>query len=295
MIRSYLSKIKHLLLPYYYSLKKNYYDHNNQPIFLVSSNRSGSSLISSILRQHTKLRSLSEDLLNDDIKMKNGHTLGFAEDNVWQFLDDPLNDHYRRKNQGFLWSHPKYISEYYREDYSKFKKALYYQIYKVRSDKIPLVKHSFFSLRLKLIKKIFPEAKIIFNIRSYKDFIRSNYNKYLHDVDYGKEFKTESPDIGLHWYMLNSTVFYHLNKYFKKQYHVVFHEKFYDEKYDNQKIMDEITDFLSIERFNFSFENVNKNYKFSKDIDFNYHSLKDILEISDYENHFLKNMIKEKK
>ena len=48
-------------------------------------------------------------------------------------------------------------------------------------------------------------------------------------------------------------------------------------------------------RFNFSFENVNKNYKYSTDIDFNYQSLKDIFEISDYENHFLKNMIKEKK
>lgn len=295
MIKSYLRKIKYILLPYYYLLKKNYYDEKNQPIFIVSANRSGSSLISSILRQHTKLRSLSEDLLNDEVKMRNGHSIGFAEDDIWQFLNNPLSDHYKRKNQGFLWSHPKYISEFYKEDYSQFKKALYYEIYKIKSDKIPIIKQGFFSLRLKLIKKVFPDAKIIFNIRSYKDFIRSNYNKNSNDLDYGRQFNAEAPEIALHWYMLNSTIFYHLKKYFDKKYHIVFHEKFYDEKYDNQEIMNEITDFLSIDRFKFSYENINKNYKFSKDIDFDYEYLKDIIKISDYENHFLKNIIKNKK
>ena len=53
-----------------FSLKRNYYDPNNQPIFLIGTNRSGSPLISSILRQHPDLRSLSDDVTNFEIKKK---------------------------------------------------------------------------------------------------------------------------------------------------------------------------------------------------------------------------------
>ena len=77
------------------------------------------------------------------------------------------------------------------------------------------MKHSFFSLRLKLIKKIFPKARIIFNIRSYKDFIRSNLNKNFNDKRFGKIFKDEDPDIGLHWTIINNIALYQLEKYFK--------------------------------------------------------------------------------
>ena len=102
------------------------------------------------------------------------------------------------------------------------KKALIYEIYKVKSDKIPFVKHSFFTLRLKLIKKIFPNAKIILNIRSYKDFISSNLHKWSVDKRYSKIFNKNKPDIGLHWYILNSIALYHLEKYFKNQYYIFF-------------------------------------------------------------------------
>ena len=281
MIKNYLNKIKNYLLPFYYATRKNYYDKNLQPIFLISANRSGSSIITSILRQHPDLRSVSEYGSNE-IVMNNKHTVGFSEDYIWNFLDDPTGDHFTRKNQGFLWSHPKYISSFYKEDFFP-KKALYYEIYKEYSEKIPLVSRNFFSLRIKLIKKIFPKAKIIFNIRSYKDYIKSNYDKYKNDKDYYKTFENKFPDIGLHWYILNSTIYYQLKKYFSDRFYLFNHEKLYDKNFDNQEELQKITDFLSLPKFQFSFENVDTKYKFSKEIDFNYDSLNDIRVISEFE------------
>ena len=281
-----IKKLEFLLLPLYFSIKKNYYNESKEPVFLISSNRSGSSLIASIIRQHPSLRSLSNEVLEDKISSNKTHTLGFAEDYIWQFLEDYTADHFKGKNEGFLWSHPKYISSIYRDDFY-LKKSLIYEIYKIKSDKIPLVRHSFFSLRLNLIKKIFPKAKIIFNIRSYKDYIKSNVHKWSSDEKFSgwrEAFKKDNPDIGLHWYMANSVALYHLKKYFKNQNYIFFHEKLYDPNINNQKLMNEITDFLEIDGFQFSFHNVDKKYKFNKEINFEYNKLKDISEICDYEN-----------
>ena len=65
-----LKKIYFYLLIFYFSLKKNYYNNINQPIFLISTNRSGSSLIASIIRQHPKLRSLNTEVLKTEMKKK---------------------------------------------------------------------------------------------------------------------------------------------------------------------------------------------------------------------------------
>ena len=287
MIKNYIRKITNILLAFYFASKKNYYNKNIQPIFLISANRSGSSLITSILRQHPNLRSLSK-LEKSEIIIKNKHTIGFSEDYIWNFLDDPTTDHFLKKNEGFLWSHPKYISSFYKEDFF-LKKALYYEIYKEDSKKIPLVSRNFFSLRIKLIKKIFPKAKIIFNIRSYKDYIKSNYHKYQNDKNYSRTFDKKTPEIGLHWYMLNSIIYYQLNKYFQDQFYLFNHEKFYDQNYDNQEELQKILDFLSLPKFEFSFQDVNTKYKFSKEIDFDYDLLKDIKSISKFEKLFEKN------
>ena len=276
-----LKNIYLYVLIFYFSLRKNYYK-GIDPVFLVSTNRSGSSLIASILRQHPKLRSLSEDVANSRIQKKNNHTYGFAEDFIWNFLDNQTHSHFTGKDEGFLWAHPKNISYFYRDDFF-LKKALIYEIFKKKSDLVPFVKHSFFSLRLKLIKKIFPNSKIIFNIRSYKDFIRSNIHKWSSDPKYSKIFENSKPDIGLHWFLINSIIIHDLNKYFENQFIIVNHEKFYDEKFNNQEIMNEITDFLELEKYNFNFENVNKKFKFSKEIDFEYKKLEEIYDIYKYE------------
>ena len=140
-----------------------------------------------------------------------------------------------------------------------------------------------FFFKNKVNKKIFPKAKIIFNIRSYKDYIKSNYDKYKNDKDYYKTFENKFPDISLHWYILNSTIYYQLKKYFSDRFYLFNHEKLYDKNFDNQEELQKITDFLSLPKFQFSFENVDTKYKFSKEIDFNYDSLNDIRVISEFE------------
>ena len=266
----------------YYCFKKNHYDVNNQPVFLVSTNRSGSSLFASIIRQHPALRTLSPEDVQSDIKMNNSHTMGFSEDNIWKFLDNYNNNVFKGIKDGFMWGDPKYISDFYRDDF-KFKKALIYEIYKVKSNEIPFVNHSFFTLRLKLIKKLFPNAKIIFNIRSYKDFIKSNIHKNFNDNRFKDFFKNSDPDIGLHWNIINSICAYQLEKYFKNQYFIFNHEKFYDTNFDNQNLMDELTDFLKLDKFSFSFDLVNTEYKHSKNITFEYDNMDFAQEISKYE------------
>ena len=48
--------------------------------------------------------------------------------------------------------------------------------------------------------------------------------------------------------------------------------------------MVEVTDFLKIEKYNFSFHDINKKYKFSEDLNKDYKILYEISSILEYEN-----------
>lgn len=261
---------------------------SKEPIFMVSTNRSGSSLLSSLIRQHPDIGSLDDKFIDPEIKFDGEHTFGFSEDFVWQGLEDFNSDHHTYENEGFLWGHPKYLKDFYKENY-KFKNSLRKEILSFdQPEKRMFIKHSFFSLRLKLIYKLYPNSQIIFNIRSYKDFIKSNFHK-LKKSTYKNAFINNRPDLGLHWLMINTIAYYHLEKYFHGKYIIVNHEKFYDTNVDNQNYMEKITDFLKISKFKFNFKNVNLNYKFDKEIHFEYDKIPNLAkEIADFENKIIK-------
>ena len=107
---------------------KNYYK-GKDPIFVLTANRSGSSLLSNILRQHPDLYSLDFNLKKINYDKINNHNRGFSEDFIWECLNDYRNDHFNLKGEGYLWSHPKYIADFYKEDFF-FKKLLKKEIYK---------------------------------------------------------------------------------------------------------------------------------------------------------------------
>ena len=266
---------------------------NKDPVFIVGTNRSGASLLSSIIRQHDDILSLNSGYKNlEKMEKIDGHLPGYGEDFIWEGLDDKTNDHNNFKNEGFLWSHPKYLSQFYKEDY-KYANSLVNEIFKKQTDKLILVKHPFFSLRLKLIKKTFPNAKIILNIRSYKDTITSNAHKLMKGK-YKKSFNKSFPDLGLHWLILNNIAIYQLNKYFKKNYYIFYHEKLYDKNYDNQKLMDEVTNFLELKKFIFNFDEVNSKYKFSQIINFDYDKIPKLSEeIANFEIDYFNKKIKD--
>lgn len=266
---------------------------NKDPVFIIGTNRSGASLLSSLIRQHFEISGLTSDKKKIEKTQKiKGHLPGYGEDFIWESLDDKTSDHNNFQNEGFLWSHPRYLSQFYKEDY-KYANSLINEIFKKKTDKLILVKHPFFTLRLKLIKKIFPNAKIILNIRSYKDFITSNTHKLMQGR-YKKSFNKSLPDLGLHWLILNNIAIYELNKYFKKNHFIFYHEKLYDKNYDNQKLMDEVTNFLGLKSFKFNFEDVNLKYKFSQIINFDYEKIPMLSqEIADFENDFFSTKIKD--
>ena len=70
----------------------------------------------------------------------NGHLPGYGEDYIWESLDDKTNDHNNFKNEGFLWGHPRYLSQFYKEDY-KYANSLINEIFRKQTDKLILVKH----------------------------------------------------------------------------------------------------------------------------------------------------------
>ena len=261
---------------------KNYYN-GKDPIFVLTANRSGSSLLSNILRQHPDLYSLDFDLKKINYDKINNHNRGFSEDFIWECLNDYQNDHFNLKGEGYLWSHPKYIADFYKEDFF-FKKLLKKEIYKKNiKKKIPIIKHPFFSLRIKLIKKIFPKAKIIYNVRSYKDWIRSGYHKWSNDAGFKKSFNNNKPDLGLHWLIINTIVIYQLEKYFPKNFIIFYHESLYDKKINKDKLMNNVLKFLKLKKFNFNFDLVNKKYKFSKKINYDYEKFKLIKDVINLE------------
>ena len=67
--------------------KNNFTNINKHPLFIISTNRSGASLLASLLRQHPQILSLNDEKIFNDMKIKEGHMAGFSEDFIWNGLD----------------------------------------------------------------------------------------------------------------------------------------------------------------------------------------------------------------
>jgi hypothetical protein len=268
-LKNQIKNIYNLLLCLFNLFYRDYYN-GRDPIFILSANRSGSSLLSNILRQHPDLYSLDSKLRNVNYKKINNHNSGFSEDFIWNSLNNMNSDHFNLKGEGYLWAHPKYLRDFYSEK-SIFKSFLKKEIYKKNvKNKTPVIKNAFFTLKIKLIKTIFPNSKIIYNIRSYKDWIYSGYHKWSKDYGFKNSFKNNKPDLGLHWLILNTIAIYQLEKYFPNKYKIFYHECLYDNKINNNKLMNRLLKFLKLKKFNFNFELVDKKFKYSKKITYNY-------------------------
>ena len=282
-----LKKIYYNLKIFYFSQKKNYYKIDKSPIFVVSCNRSGTTLFNSIIAQHPDIYSEQDDKReNFSFVMKNNHASSNGYDNFYWDCLFP-NDGLENKKDGFLIANLKWISSIYKDDFY-LKKALINEIYKKDlKHQRPLVVHPFNCFRIKLIKKLFPKAKIILNIRNINDYIPSCLDKWSNQDKFKESFNNKrKPDIALHWYIQNSIAIYHLQKYFKNNFYIFHHEKLYDESIDNNELLNNLTSFLGLSKFNYNFENVNIKYKFKKDISFNYENFDLIKDLAEKESKF---------
>ena len=287
IIKKLLKKIYYLLKIFYFSLKQNYYRIDKSPIFVVACNRSGTTLLSSIIAQHPGVYS-EEDSKRDDFNfvIKNNHSTSSGYDNFyWEHLFP--YDGLHNKKDGFLNGSLEWISSIYKDDFF-LKQALINEVYKKDlKDQRPLVVHPFNCFRLKLIKKLFPKAKIILNIRNVSDWIPSGLDKWSRPGSFEQSFENKrKPDLALNWYIQNSVAIYHMQKYFKDNFYIFHHEKLYDDNIDNNNLLGDLTNFLGLSEFNYDFKNVDVKFKFKKDISFNYENFDLIKELTKKEEQF---------
>ena len=132
-------------------------DINFSPLFVLGSNRSGTSLISSILAQHPQLEGIFGKSKAPSFK-EDSHVLAYCTSHhVWESMN-PVGD-WAIKDEGVLWGHPKHISKYYRDKPKDKNESLYLANSLkalMKTEKYPLVNSHFNMFRIGLITRIFP-------------------------------------------------------------------------------------------------------------------------------------------
>jgi hypothetical protein len=277
------ARVKKYFIPKYF---KKVSEIDIAPIFIVGTNRSGGSLISSLIGQHPKIENITKD--DGNIKIIDGHTSGFTDSNSFCFwMEDYISSSKYHNgdvegDSAFLWGHPKYISKNYRDQ-----KCTNSEMLRIANDlqnnrkteKIPLIKHSLNSLKLCLWKQVFPKAKFIFNYRDYNEFIASNRHKWA-----GPNWDVSKSKIGLHWYTVNSTVYYDLMHYFPNSFVSIKHNDLYNKSKDQVQVMlNEIFKGLGLSPHNIDLKYINPKYKFVKYLDEIPYNFDLIEQISQYE------------
>jgi len=129
-----------------------------------------------------------------------------------------------------------------------------------------------------MLKDIYPNAKIIFNIRDYNEYIKSCHHKWTNTP--GLDFST--PIIGLHWYNLNSTIMYDLNKYYPNQFTMVYHNELYRKSSDEvQKMLNNVLKFCNLNEFNFDLGLINRKHKYLQkeegEVPYNFNLITDLV------------------
>lgn len=256
------NKIKRMMLPRHH---KGIPDHLMQPVFIIGTNRSGTSVVSSIFSQHPDLEGIFAGHTSPEYTQNQKHVNGYCESfHIWPWLIDPKSEFQRGGKYRTLWSHPSYISEHYRDSIENKSEGvdLLNAIEKFRSstDKSPLIKDQFNLLRIGLIKDILPKAKFIFVVRNFEDFLPS-----CQDCWFEEDF--QHPSIGQHWLMGNQTALYDLKKYYPGNYSLIHYN-------DILKNPDSASDFfknacreIGISEHDFDCSFINKKFRFKKDED----------------------------
>ena len=231
------------------------------PVFVIGTNRGGTSVLSSLMSQHPDLEGLFLGSLTPDL-LESKHIHGFCEStHIWSWLVDPKSDHIAENAAGSLWGHPKNFGQYYRDKPRSDKEALLLvnSIQKYRkTSKIPLIKDVMNILRIRLISTIFPDAKFVLIIREYSDYIKSCYHKWSD----GREDKTAS--IGLHWLTLNNLAIYELERFAAKNYAIFKYKHLFDDKETLQSELRAVLTKLKLPQFEFRFDILDIKYRFLK-------------------------------
>jgi len=189
------------------------------PVFVIGANRSGTSVVSSILAQHPELEGLFAGSL-DPSRSIAGHSIGFCESShVWPWL---MPDEAQRRANGDLpfWGLPEYLASAYRCHVSSDRErgALAFAVERLRrTPRDPLIKDQVNTLRIGLIRDVFPNARFVLVTRPWRDFLARGLDKWARD-GLGTRLSAARPVAGLHWYLLNLVARYDLEAYAPGRY-----------------------------------------------------------------------------
>lgn len=262
---------------------------NDNYCCVISLNRSGASLLSSLICQNEQVHLVDGFFGKKSPKKsstnKYGHTYGFAESNIWKYINSINGEAFLNRDGYSIWAHPKFLSYFYKdksllEFLMKIELKLIISSYGYSKNKLFLIKDPYNILRLKLIKKILPNCKIIINQRNNKEYVESclhlwskNYQNLLIDKD-----------ISLHWYLSNVIGIYDAEMNFKNIFKIN-HEDLYDFKIPNDKIMKKIEAFLKINKkdsYNYDEINTDKSFLKAKKNQWKFNKIK-VNELVNYE------------
>ncbi len=232
------------------------------PIFILGGNRSGTSLISSLLSQHPHIEGIFGKNNSPVLSPKIKHVVAYCTSHhVWDFLLS-LKNQWANYNEGVLWGHPKHISKYYKDKPKNIKESLLLanaiQHYR-NTDKTPLINSHFNMFRVGLIKKIFPKAKFVLIIKDHYEIIKSCSNKWSKD-----NIAIEYPKIGLHWFTLNSCCLYDLEKYASGDYCIIDYSQLFEGSEVTNKMLNDKLHNIGLNTFNYNLTIINQKFRFSE-------------------------------
>jgi len=217
------------------------------PLFVIGANRSGTSLMTSLLSQHPEIEGIFK---SDDIEVKNNHTLPYCDtpDELWNVHPNTFSSH--------LWALPKHISTVYQEPTVEegIKLSFNAALDKYRkTDKIPLIKKPKCSLQIGLIKSVHPDAKFILMIRNIETYVVSCVHNWGEHAD----------DVKMHWHNIYSVALQDLKRYADGDYAIVNYEQLLNEN-SAAGMMDNLHGFIGVEPYdNQSLDIIDTKYKFS--------------------------------
>lgn len=185
-----------------------------EPVFVIGSNRSGTSVVASLLSQHPLLEGLFEGA-TQTVYTGAGHSVGFCESmHIWPMLRP--DDRRRRADRGLpYWALPQYVGETYRARARDAREcdALAAAVQRWRTTaRAPLIKDQFNTLRIGLIVDVFPRARFVLVTRPWRDFIAQGIHKWATDGS-NTRLTPERPLAGYYWHLVNLIARYDLRIY----------------------------------------------------------------------------------
>lgn len=255
------NRIKRAMLP---KVHITYPDKETCPVFIIGTNRSGTSVVSRILSQHPDLEGLFEG--NEKPQFKDGakHATGYCESyHLWTWLNSIDSEFHSGGENAPLWCHPQYISQNYRSSTRNKKEAidLLNSVEKYReTNRIPLIKDQLNLLRLGMLKEIYPNAKIIFVYRNFDDYLPS-----CDDTWYASKNLKNSLSIGQHWLTGNQIALYDLKTYFPDSYYILNYNDLLTKENIRDSVLNDLLKKFYLKQFKFNTEMISNQFRFNKE------------------------------